>query len=136
MQHIKGRFLESRSVEREKLSWGQLGWLSRPSTTGATAISTVEVEMGSGGGHSFHKHPRQEELIYVVEGQIEQWLETERKTLGPGDVIFIPANVVHASFNVSKAKAKVLAILSPCVGPDGYECVDVFTEEPWKSLKA
>ena len=132
---MPGRFIEAARVEREKLSWGQLAWLSRPSFTGAKSIATVEVQMGPGGGHSFHKHPQQEELIYVIDGEIEQWLEKQKQTLRAGDSIFIPADTVHASFNVSKKQAKVLAILGPCAGTDGYEVVDLFEQEPWKSLR-
>ena len=45
------------------------------------------------------------------------------------------ADVVHASFNVSDRNAKLLAILGPCVGSEGYELVDVAQQEPWVSLK-
>ena len=40
-------------------------------------------------GHNFHYHSNQEEVLYVVSGTVEQWLERERRTLGPGDSIFI-----------------------------------------------
>jgi hypothetical protein len=42
---------------------------------------------------------------------------------------------VHASFNVSDGNAKVLAILGPCIGADGYELVDVSGQEPWAHLR-
>jgi hypothetical protein len=42
---------------------------------------------------------------------------------------------VHASFNVSDRNAKLLAILGPCIGSEGYELVDVAEQEPWVSLK-
>ena len=44
--------------------------------------------------------------------------------------------VVCVKFNVSDKPAKLLAILSPCVGEGGYELVEVFDQEPWKSLHA
>jgi hypothetical protein len=42
---------------------------------------------------------------------------------------------VHASFNVSERNAKILAILGPCVGAEGYELVDVSRQEPWAHLR-
>jgi hypothetical protein len=36
---------------------------------------------------------------------------------------------------VSGEQAHFLAILGPCVGPEGYELVDMADEEPWKSLR-
>lgn len=132
---MMGKFTHSAEVEREELDWGVLGWLSRPPATGAKDLTVIEVNLMPGFGHNFHKHPDQEEVIYVIDGEIEQWLDNESRTLQPGDSIFINKNVVHASFNVSKAPAILLAILGPCVGENGYELVDVADEEPWKSLR-
>ena len=62
----------------------------------------------SGEGHNFHKHPDQEEVIYVIEGSIEQWLEDKRQELNAGDSVFIPADVVHASFNISSGAGQTV----------------------------
>lgn len=122
-------------VDREKPDWGAMGWVSRPSGTGATKLTVIEVVLVPGGGHNFHKHPDQEEVIYVIEGTVEQWLEKDKKDLTAGDSAFVPAGVVHASFNVSRKPAKLLAILGPCVGEGGYVLVDVSGEAPWKALR-
>jgi quercetin dioxygenase-like cupin family protein len=95
----------------------------------------LEVTLRPAGGHNFHRHPNQEELIYVIEGEIEQWIDQEKRVLRPGDSAFIGADVVHASFNVSDRNAKLLAILGPCIGSEGYELVDVAEQEPWVSLR-
>ena len=132
---MRGKFIPAVAAEREKLDWGGLAWLSRPQTTGAKDLVVIEVTLSHGGGHAFHKHPRQEEVIYVISGSVEQWLEKERRTLTAGDSIFIPADTVHASFNVSGADARLLAILGPCVGPEGYELDDVSGQDPWRGLR-
>ena len=44
--------------------------------------------------------------------------------------------MVHASFNVSAAPAKVLAILGPCVGAEGYELEEVHEQAPWSGLRS
>jgi quercetin dioxygenase-like cupin family protein len=130
-----GKFVPSTEATREQLDWGVLGWLSRTPDTGAQQLVVIEVELMPGFGHNFHKHPDQEEVIYVVDGQIEQWLEKDSQVLSNGDSAFIAPNVVHASFNVSDKPAKLLAILGPCMGNGGYELVEVFDQEPWKSLR-
>jgi len=71
----------------------------------------------------------------VIEGTIEQWLEQEKSTLAAGDSVVIPASAVHATFNDGDAAAKILAILSPSVGDDGYGVEDMAAEEPWASLR-
>ena len=72
--------------------------------------------------------------IFSVSGKVEQWVDREKRMLGPGDSAFLPAGTVHASFNVGDKDAKVVAILGPCVGAGGYELVDVASEAPWKDL--
>ena len=132
---MSGKFIPAAQADREKLDWGTLAWLSRPTTTEAEQLVVIEVNLSPGHGHNFHKHPEQEEVIYVIEGSIEQWLRQEKRMLNPGDSVFIPADTVHASFNVSARPAKLLAILGPCVGPGGYQLVDVSGDAPWNALR-
>ena len=132
---MTGKFTFSNEVRRDGVPWGSLSWLSTPTMTEAKALVAVEVTFDPRGGHSFHKHPNQEELIYVLEGEIEQWVDRESRVLGPGDSAFIGADVVHASFNLGGGSARILAILGPSVGEEGYELVDVSGEEPWASLR-
>ena len=131
-----GKFVLSKNTPQEVLDWGRLRWMSHPPSTGAEQLTVLEVTIEPGKGHDFHKHPGQEEVIYVMSGEVEQWLEQDKQLLGPGDSVFIPADAVHASFNSGQGVAQLLAILGPCVGEQGYELVDVATDEPWKSLRA
>mgnify|MGYP001239597849 FL=1 len=68
---MNGRFVSANDVEREQLDWGELGWISRPSMTNAQDVTVIEVSLKAGHGHDFHKHPNQEEVIYVMKGEIE-----------------------------------------------------------------
>ena len=132
---MKGKFILSGDVEREQLDWGELGWISRPAMTGAGDITVIEVTLKPGKGHDFHKHPTQEEVIYVMSGEIEQWLEAEKRMLKPGDSIFIDAGAVHASFNVGRDAAVLMVVLGPCDGEEGYIAVEVADQEPWNGLR-
>lgn len=130
-----GGFVSAREVQRQQLDWGTLAWFSGPASSGSKNLVVVEVTLFPGCGHDFHKHPRQDESIYVIEGQIEQWIDHDRRVLGPGDSAFIRSREVHASFNTGVQPAKLLAILGPCVGAEGYELLDMSTEAPWASLR-
>lgn len=132
---MKGGFIEAGDARREDIPWGALAWFSTPRDSGAKALAVVEVCFHPGGGHDFHLHPNQEEVIYVLEGEIEQWIDRERRILSAGDCAFIAAGVVHGSFNLSGRAVRVLAILGPCVGEAGYEVVDVSGTEPWASVR-
>ena len=116
---MNGKFIASADVERDELDWGTIGWLSRPESTGAKDIVAMEVSLSPGYGHDFHKHPEQEEVIYVIAGSIEQWLEDKKQILTAGDSVFIDADIVHASFNVSSQPAKLFVTPEPLQRPRG-----------------
>ena len=132
---MAGQFVVRSEVEPEVLDWGQLRWLSNPPVTGAKDLTVINVTLAPGKGHNFHHHPDQEEVIYVVAGQVEQWVDRDKRILGPGDSAFLPAGTVHASFNVGSSEANIVAILGPCVGEKGYEVVEVAGDAPWNGLR-
>ena len=129
-------FFIANELEPVNLDWGVQHWFSDPKSTGAEELVVIQVEIFPGFGHDFHRHPNQEESIVVLKGEIEQWLETDNKILKEGDSAFIPKDMVHASFNVSEEPVKVLAILGPCIGEEGYELVDVSDQAPWNDLRS
>ena len=118
-------FLPRDELERDTPYWGSMAWISRPSTTGAKDLMVAEVEFAAGGYHHFHFHPGQEEVLYVLEGEVEQWVDQEMRLLGPGDSAFVGADVVHASFNASGRPSRILVVVGPGVPPDGYVAVEV-----------
>jgi len=131
---MAGAFKPGASLTRDRHDWGVFAQVSGP-RDGLAGIVTIEATFLPGKCHDFHRHPGQEEVIYVIEGTIEQWLEQEKSTLAAGDSVVIPASAVHATFNDGDAAAKILAILSPSVGDDGYGVEDMAAEEPWASLR-
>jgi quercetin dioxygenase-like cupin family protein len=128
------RFVTSATCQVEFAPWGKHWWLSRPALTGSKNLLFVRVEMPPGTGHQFHYHPGREEIIYLLDGRAEQWVDRERRVLRPGESAFIPRSTVHGIYNTSKAKATFLAILSPAEA-SGPFLVDCYRDEPWCGLK-
>ena len=131
---MAGGFKPGDSLTRDDHDWGVFAQVSGP-RDGLSGIVAIEATFLAGKCHDFHRHPGQEEVIYVIEGTIEQWLEQEKRLLSAGDSVVIPASAVHATFNDGDAAATILAILSPSVGDDGYGVEDMAAEEPWASLR-
>jgi len=79
------------------------------SVAGREVVQAI-VALDPGVTSSRHKHPG-EEIVYVLEGApLEYQLEGKPPvTLKPGEVIFIPAGVVHAAKNVGNRKGAELA---------------------------
>tara|TARA_B110000881_G_C18499039_1_gene475849 strand:+ start:694 stop:1116 length:423 start_codon:yes stop_codon:yes gene_type:complete len=132
----KGRFLTADDIAREYPDWGALGWASRPGDTGSKSLVIMEVKLAPGQEHNVHKHPNQEEIIYMIDGMVEQWILEDKKNIKQGDVAFIPMDTVHASFDDPDKDVKLLAILSPAVGEVGYELEDVSEEASQNGLRS
>ena len=129
------RFVKQAEIEQEQFDWGVVGWRCVPAT-GARQIVVMDVTLDPGGGHDFHRHPGQEEMIIVKRGRITQYLERESTQLAVDDSVFIDADVVHASFNESDEPALLQVIIAPSLGEGtGYGLVDVSGDEPWASLR-
>ena len=78
------------------------------SAPGREAIQVL-VEFAPGASFPAHSHPG-EELVYVTEGSLEYAIAGRAPVaLGAGDVLFIPAGVVHAVRNVGRAKGAEFA---------------------------
>jgi quercetin dioxygenase-like cupin family protein len=122
----KPRFITGANARVELAPWGKHWWLSEPPLTGTKLLTLVRVTMRPGTGHRFHYHPAREEIIYVVEGVAEQWVDREKRQLKAGEIAFIPKKVVHAIFNSSPRPMSFLAILSPASarGPFLVDCFD------------
>jgi quercetin dioxygenase-like cupin family protein len=109
-------------------------WHCRPDLAKDTNLLMVRVKMLPGEAHRFHRHPRMEEILYILSGTAEQWVDKEKRILKPGDSVYLAADIVHGTYNIGADTLDFLAILSPAQS-EGPATVDVFDEEPWKSLR-
>ena len=128
------RFVMQNDIQVEQLPWGPHDWLCRPGLVAAEQLLLVRVHMPPGKSHQFHTHPELEEIIYVLEGRAEQWVDREHRTLAAGEMAHIPRGVVHGTYNPFDVTLRFLAILGPAKF-SGPALVDVSTEEPWRTLK-
>jgi len=130
-------FVRQSEIRSEDFGWGVIGWRCTPGGTGAKQLVLLDVSLEPGQGHAFHRHPGQEEMIIVKFGEVEQWLEEEAATLGPGDSVFIDPDLVHATFNDGGETAHLQVVLGPAIDSEiGYGLVDVSGETPWSSLRS
>ena len=126
-------FVTAENLQRGEMPWCRVEWMSNPEIVGAQQILLVRATFNPGQTHLFHTHPGREEIIYVLEGQAEQWVGEVKRLLNPGEMAHIPMNTPHATRNPGKMPLVFLAILSPVDAP-GEFTVDLSTQEPWKNL--
>jgi quercetin dioxygenase-like cupin family protein len=60
-----------------------------------------------------HKHSREDEYSFVLEGKLGALLGEEVVFGSPGDLVFKPRNQWHTFWNAGDAPARILEIISP-----------------------
>jgi quercetin dioxygenase-like cupin family protein len=128
------RFVTADTARVFYAPWGKHWCLSEPGLTGTTSLALFRVTMPPGAGHQFHTHPELDEIIYVVDGVAEQWVDRETRRLSAGESAYIPKNVVHATYNPTDRPLTFLAILSPAASKGPF-VVDCCNADPWRSLR-
>ena len=63
------QFITQGDIVRDQFDWGEAGWVSRPEFTGSRSMCVMDVTLQPGAGHPFHRHPDQEEIIWVREAR-------------------------------------------------------------------
>ena len=64
-------------------------------------------------GAPLHRHSREDEYSYVLEGRVGAQLGDELVYGGPGDLIFKPRGQWHSFWNAGDEPARILEIISP-----------------------
>jgi mannose-6-phosphate isomerase-like protein (cupin superfamily) len=73
-----------------------------------------------------HRHSREDEYSYVLEGRMGALLGDEVVEAGPGDLVFKPRDQWHTFWNAGDEPARIVEIISPA-GFEGFfkELVDM-----------
>ena len=64
-------------------------------------------------GPPLHVHTREDELFYVLEGELVFELDGERHTVRAGDTVYLRRGVVHAYQNFTTSDARLLVATTP-----------------------
>ena len=114
--------------------WGRSGKGPRPSpwgdairllVTGADTkgcCALVEMTTRRGAEPPCHLHHREDQVVYVLEGNLTFCLEDERLPRSAGTSVLLPAGREHG-FAVDSDEAKLLVIVAPAGLEDFYAAV-------------
>lgn len=128
------RFVSLAETEVERLPGKTHHWYLKPGMVTDANLMFVRAYLPPGEAHQFHYHPKMEEILYVLSGTSEQWVEREKRIMKPGDSLYLPPGIIHGTYNCGPDTLEFLAILSPARS-DGPVTVEVSDQEPWKSLR-
>jgi quercetin dioxygenase-like cupin family protein len=96
-------------------SEGQATWfltsrmtLKASSESTAGALTVIEVLQAPGGAAPWHVHHREDEMFYLLEGNVLFKCGDELFQAGPGSFVFLPRDIPHSYKNVSETNARWL----------------------------
>jgi len=93
------------------------------------AYSVIETVAQPGGGPPPHRHNREDEIFYILEGSFEMLLGEQTFAASAGESIFLPRGVVHTFRNIGAAPGRILVVTVPggfdaFVADAGVPCAD------------
>ncbi len=91
--------------------------VSREQTKGAFSVMIQTTPPG--GGTPLHTHHREDEALYVLEGEYEIQYGEKTVRAGAGSFVFAPREIPHRFTNVSAGQSRMLGFISPA-GFEGF----------------
>lgn len=82
-------------------------------------MSIYEAVAAPDQGPPRHIHHGEDEIFYILSGEVIFWLDGESVTKGPGDIVFAPRDRPHTFHVVGPAPARWITILTPG-GMEGF----------------
>jgi quercetin dioxygenase-like cupin family protein len=73
-------------------------------------LSLLRLRLPAGAGAPLHRHTQESETLAVREGELEVELEGDRRTLRPGEAVFLPRGSLHAFRSPGGGVVDVLAV--------------------------
>ncbi|GIH25842.1 cupin [Acrocarpospora phusangensis] len=96
-------------------------------TGGAFWLAEATAAMGA--GPPMHVHAHEDELWYVLDGEVSFYVGDDVATVGPGSVVYGPRNVAH-TFKVESPTARFLGMATPA----GFENFFLESGHPAETL--
>jgi quercetin dioxygenase-like cupin family protein len=85
-----------------------------PSEATGGAVAVVEHVLGPGQlGAPLHRHTREDEISYVLEGELTVQQGDHVDTAGPGGTILKPRGIFHSFWNAGAVPVRFLEVIAP-----------------------
>jgi len=99
--------------------WGSLSWVASKPLGNAEGLTVGCATIKPGKTNPRHRHPKSEEVLYLLKGQINHTLDDKTITMSAGDVITIAPGVFHNASCIGSEDAEMVVVYSQ--GTRGFE---------------
>ena len=124
------RIASPKDVPVQQMAGRTLQWLATEETIGAEQLSLAIMECPAGSMvRPVHGHRDIEEMLLILEGEGEAWVDGETALFQKGDVVLFPANSKHMVRNTGSGPLVAAAIFAPPTQSDSYVLYE--GADPW-----
>jgi mannose-6-phosphate isomerase-like protein (cupin superfamily) len=95
----------------------------RRDPAGALDAAVIEEIVPPGVGAPLHRHSREDEISYVIEGTFRIWRGDDVFDVGPGGIALLPRHQVHSFKNIGTAPGRLLTVILPAGFEHFFEVV-------------
>jgi quercetin dioxygenase-like cupin family protein len=82
-------------------------------------------------GPPMHLHNREDEALYVLDGEYEVQIGNHRMMAAPGSFVLLPRGISHSFRNVAARPGRVLVVITPAGFETFFEDVDrIWADRP------
>lgn len=101
------------AAHTQPFDWGRLHWYASGPLGNSNAQTVGKCVLNPGAANPKHYHPNCEEVLHVLSGRIEHFIEGEGwLPMSPGDTISVAPNVWHQARNVGDTEAHLMICFS------------------------
>ena len=76
-------------------------------------FALIEIRVLPGGGPPPHLHRNEDETFYILEGELQLWVDGRTLNAAAGACVFAPRGIPHRFTNATQAPTRFLVIASP-----------------------
>ena len=88
-------------------------WFEVLQTISKTQTATMTLSPGKSSGPKGNEHPKSDQVLLVLEGELLAEIDSEKATLRRGDVVIVPAGAAHKFTNHSESKVITFNVYAP-----------------------
>ena len=82
-------------------------------TSKKSQTATMTLAPGKASGPKGNEHPKSEQVLLVLEGEVLAEIGREKMTLRKGDVVIVPAKTAHRFVNKAASPAVTFNVYAP-----------------------
>lgn len=115
------KVIHETDIEEKKIPGRFIRWIADDKTMQPQYLSSCVIRVLPGETvRPAHSHPEGEELIYIMSGTGQAWVNGEIQPMRTGTTVLFEQGQVHMIKNVGDEEMKVVCFFAPPTGLDNY----------------